>query len=279
MSASENDSPTTEFLYDFIYLDRTRIQSLYAQLSEKGSLVVVRNVDQTSHVDQSRFKLGVPSIAGGESHTSKSGSSSRETHYDASWFMPVETINRLDDLGYIYRDLASTPVGQLVLIKGSLQILDIRMLRELWPSIIKIIGQGNIKLPSVNKQDLATMKNFLPGFLNTLPHALQMNFLSEKGESWATMNPDMMNVNSGDLGLKHGTLIPGDWHMLAVLDVRPTPETVEPTPDFLSTPLGDIMVQVMSAIQQLAGRPGASYGVTPVAIFRPLKSKLEITAT
>ncbi|UNW05939.1 hypothetical protein MOV98_09155 [Acinetobacter variabilis] len=44
--------------------------------------------------------------------------------------MPREMINRLDELGFIHRELDATQLGSLVLLEGRLSVVDVSVIKE-----------------------------------------------------------------------------------------------------------------------------------------------------
>ena len=55
----EQNLLTTEFLFDFIYLDRPRIASYFAQLFDDGVLTQTKRISQKSEMDSNKLKAGL----------------------------------------------------------------------------------------------------------------------------------------------------------------------------------------------------------------------------
>jgi hypothetical protein len=74
----------------------------------------------------------------------------------------------------------------------------------------------------------------------------------------------------GDLSLKHGTDIPGQWNMLGILDAMPSP-----IPAQIMIPYTGIAEHMAPTIKNFSnmgrtmlGRPPEAFGATTLLIFR-----------
>ncbi|KVT68896.1 hypothetical protein [Burkholderia ubonensis] len=269
------DSPNIEYLYDFAYLDRGRVDFYFAQLFEDGVLTQTKRTAKDSSTETARMG-GSVKIFSGDYTGADLVERGLERLFDPSWLAPVEVLNRLDELQFVHRDLAITPIGGLFLVSGEMSIIDIRMLKELWPDIGEMVLHDEI-----NAQDLAPKakqkaisegkKSYetIAKVLRNLPHAIQATFISGSDLLWSTLRSESMLINPDDLALKHGAQIPGQWYVLGVLDAQPG-ETSVPLNNHSSS-LDQAMTQMLSALRGLMGRPTAAYGVTPIAIFRAVR--------
>ena len=106
--------------------------------------------------------------------------------------------------------------------------------------------------------------------LAKLPHALQMSLFADTVEIWSTLNPEHMTVNPDDLAFKHGANVAGEWKVLGVVDARPDDESVNEMPSS-SREIENGMFLILNTIREFFGRPSTAFGITPVAIFRPIR--------
>ncbi|KVE80374.1 hypothetical protein [Burkholderia vietnamiensis] len=269
------DSPSIEYLYDFAYLDRGRIDFYFAQLFEDGVLTQTKRTAKDSSTETTRMG-GSVKILSGDYSGADLVERGLERLFDPSWLAPIEVLNRLDEFQFVHRDLATTPIGGLFLVPGEMSIIDIRMLKELWPDIGEMVLRDEINAqnlaPKLKQRALSEGKKSyetVAKVLKNLPHAIQATFISSGELLWSTLRSESMLINPDDLALKHGALIPGEWHVLGVLDAQPG-ETGALLHD-CSSALDEAMVQMLAALRGLMGRPTAAYGVTPIAIFRAVR--------
>lgn len=280
-------SPTTEYLFDFIYLDRSRLNSFAAQLFDDGLMTGLKRTKQHSEGEDHEVGGGIPAVAAGKVVQREGVNEAVERQFDAAWVMPVNTINRLHESGYLATELAGALIGGLVLIKGRLRLLDIRTLQHLWQPMVDVLKRqldedakplkrtdpaARLALDRIDAQktELKLVGEVLP----KLPHALQITLSSDDGAAWSTLAPEHMTINPDDLALKHGANIAGEWFALAVLDAIPDqPGSTEYGSNGSMRGLEVGLAQMLSGLRDLYGRPPDTYGITPVAIFRPIRKR------
>ncbi|MBC7926100.1 MAG: hypothetical protein H7039_10640 [Bryobacteraceae bacterium] len=261
------DSPIIASLFDFLYVDRPRLASYAAQLYNDGVLSLTKKVTQVTEGKSSGVKAGLKVL---EAAFGDTGATQRliERQFDSGWSLPLNLLDGLDEEGFIHDDIWPAGIGQVVLISGSLRILDIRLMRDLWGSAVKLARAGQKKKPDQHDTEKTVVE-----ILSRLPHALQMNLIgSPPGRgaiafmAWTTLNPEHMTVNPDDLAFKHGADLVGLWHCIAVVDALPEKE--RPQPVSSGREMEDAMVQMLSGLREAFGRPPQAFGVTPLLIFR-----------
>jgi hypothetical protein len=265
-------------IYDFIYLDTKRLASFLAQLDDDGILLSIK---KTRHIEDELKVLGsvginVATRASTESNETIGKQSER--HYDSSSTALYSVIDRLDELGFIKKRINDTAMGQLLLCSGTITFQDIRMMRNLWDPVMKLVisqeaGQGG------NKQNKALLNNktkeaeMMKSIISALPHALLMTLMSEGKSLWSSLEEEHLKINSDDITLKHGATFAGQWHVLGILDAKPDDEMEQSAiPPTAGNGLFEGMVGMLSAIRIFLGRPTNAYGITPVAIFRTVSA-------
>lgn len=202
-----------------------------------------------------------------------------ERQFDPLWTTPIAVMNRLDELGFIKRSINEARIGQLILVSGYMQILDIRMLKELWPTVLteakkqaEAVQHGSRQPRKASGKSTtvdAEIKAMSEG-LRHLPHSLQMHLLTNEGILWATLNPDQMIVSAEDFLLKHGSAVPGEWYLLCVVDSFAPMNAI---PIWGDLPISDLAKAMMGAAEQIRiqfGRPSGTVAVTPLSIFRAI---------
>lgn len=281
-----SEEPTTEYLYDFLYVDRQRISWYFSQIDPQGSPTEVRTLQETvaGHTTSGNVSVG---LAKGELGNSDSSANSVESRYDPQWLLPLVVIERLHEDRFIAEQLSNASMGKLVLLRGSLDVIDVRLLQEIWEPIkqaIQLQNSANLEVPGSlprnerrrlqriqdemkNQQDAEL--DYTLQIIRHMPHAVQMTFKTDEGVAWACLEPRHMTTPPGDLALKHGTHVDGSWNLLGVLDARP-----DETPQEKLPPAKDIrgaMAQLSLLVRSLLGRPETAFGVTPVMLFRAIK--------
>lgn len=279
-SRQELESQSTEFLCDYIYVDNVKLAHFYSQLSENGLVSQTKKTSKDSSTERADVKVSAM-VAGGTFDTRSTAEEGLELTIDAAFTRPQETLDALDERGFIHRDLTGAAMGNLVLFAGNVSIFDIRMLKDLWPLMGNAFAENetaHVTNPK-EKQKLVQQlkKNFeeIATLLQKLPHALQGTVVAEDGSAWFTLNPIHMLSNPEDLTFKHGSDLKGTWHILGILDAHP--DSFEPDVDQSNLPSSDMetmMRQVLGAVRTMFGRPADRYGITPVMIFRAIP-KLE----
>lgn len=274
------EQPSIESLFDFFYLDKRKISSFYAQLTGNGSIESYKETHSILDEKAMEATVGVPTVTGGKLGSKESSNSGGERYYNAVDTMPREMINRLDELGFINRDLSDSNLGQLVLIKGRLGIIDVNMLSAIVePALNYYISEMKA---SSNKEDREGIKSIskhkadLINFIKNMPFAIQSRFLvgdkDEFKQVWMTLNRDELSIPTHDINFKHGEIMAGEWYLLGVLDALPGDGFEHD--ESSSSDIQGVIREFVNQLRNFAGRPSTSYGITPVAIFRNIKTSL-----
>lgn len=269
-SNAAQSSPRDESLFDFLYLDRIRLASYLAQMFDDGihlsSKKTAASGNQFSNT-ASGNALGLIKAGLGSTETTNE---TIERQFDASWSAPLSLLRELNEQGYVKAFSKSAALGQLILFRGNIQILDLRILQKLWQPVLAM--QSELKPTHTDAQRKAkkaedAQAQAIAKVAENLPHIIQMRAFNESHQLWATLTPEALTVNPSDLAFKHGPSIPGEWAILGLLDARPTGE------DELRLPvgLGEVeagMLEMALQLKNFLGRNHTDYGITPIAIYR-----------
>jgi hypothetical protein len=262
------EQQSIDCIYDFIYLDTKRLTSYLAQLDDDGVLLSIKKTRHLTEEQKNLGSVGLNVATRTTSEFNEAHSKQAERHYDSSSTALYSVIDRLDELGFIKRQVEQTAIGQLLLCSGPISFLDIRMMRGLWDPIMKLLlNQG----PSNSKQNKARIKEVesFKTIVTALPHALLMTLVSGNHSLWSTLDEEHLKINSDDITLKHGANFAGEWHVLGILDAKPDSEIEQSAfSPFVGNDLFTGMIEMQSLIRAFLGRPTNAYGITPVAIFR-----------
>lgn len=265
------DSQNIDSLYDFLYLDRGRLSAFMAQVFDDGVLTASKKTEQTADAVNGAFEAGIPTIMKGSGNSQTTNTVSQEMQFDASWTLPLNVLDGLSHHGFIQRGLASARIGQLRLVCGTVSVLDIKLLQQMWMPMIDMFLKEMLPPGSTSKQTGAMKAQYksIGAIVERLPQAVQMYLTELDGDkAWMTLNNEFMIVNPDELALKHGGYIAGEWHVLGVVDA---------VPDYDQTYRGELpegmtsaMITMLDAVRQVVGRPAESYGMTPILIFRQI---------
>ncbi len=288
-------------VYDFLYSDSRRIAAFLSQFTNFGnpsqvkiSESVLETAEDTSN-NQVSGTLAVLSTRLQSQHkestvTNQGG----ETVYDPLWKNAISFVKYLEGEKLIHTDLATSRIGQFVLVEGSLITLDLTMLKQAWetPSIHKGILQGIVQNLSghpqqqegnrqqrraATAQSKGNTKSELDialALLSMMPHSLQARMVGEGWTVWCTLDELSMVSKPSDLLLKHGALIAGTWRMLGVLDAFPnfssTADLNNAIVNLAGTMVGEISARISPVAREWLGRPDGAYGMTPLLIYREI---------
>ncbi len=273
-SSVGQNSQAENFLVDFLYADRPRIASLSAQLFDDGHLTSTKKSSSSGVESGGKVGGGLPGIAKAETSAVDKTQESVERQFDATWSGPLNVLRELNDRGFLGADVEQALLGQIVLVEGTIQVLDLRMIQKMWRPIMaqessKAIAAAN-KANKAKVQKDAKETAGLVEIVEQLPHTLQFRIRSGAQSCWGTLDPEQMTINPSDLAFKHGASIPGLWKVLGLLDAKPN----DPLIDFMTEvaqaqgPVIPGMLQMLMGLRQMLGRGDSDYGITPLAIYR-----------
>jgi hypothetical protein len=290
-SEIESGSP----VYDFMYCDTRRVGSFLAQFNPAGNLTAQRRTtsqnrnlggDVSGGVDIKVFKGATSANASFEA-----GHQSEET-YDPFWTGAISLLDHLAGRGLLKRDLWVASIGQLVLLSGNLQILDLRVPKAAWevPMLAAKFGIGDtaqMTRAQIEENSLGME------IIKLFPHTIQARLVCSTVDdirgsaSWMTLNPDAMVVPPEDIILKYGHWIPGEWKALAIKDAdfdagpnidKELENSIrtqgwEKTATERHSTGMSMLAEILAPYgRKVLGRPGAFFGVTPIMIFREVLS-------
>ncbi|WP_102323866.1 hypothetical protein [Komagataeibacter saccharivorans] len=280
-----DESPDTEFLCDVLYADRDRLVSYLAQVEPNGVLTGVKLTSGEQDTQTTDGSINIH-VAAGKMSATTNASEGQERTFDPSALLPISVMNRLDELGYIGRDLHKSAVGSLALTRGFLRLKDLSHINALWPILEKFIPFDMFKpeIPAGRRDDRkkypsqTDIKNAFGSLLKDTPYPIQAEFMTRQGMAWSTFKNDCLLTSWEDLSLKHGSVIPGIWYVLGVVDAHPIFDEIG-TASAVEAEWNEIAVGneitngiggVLSAVRRMLGRPNQSFGITPLLVFRKM---------
>lgn len=289
-SVPERAERDTASVYDFLYHDARRVGSFLSQFHASGLLQSVKETEalgeNTATKSGASAGGGLPGIARGQAQfEDQAGSERREASertYDPLWQNARALLDFLDERDMIRRDLQSARIGQFVLVKGRLSVLDTGLMRDAWhlPTISKMIRAGAAQNPK-NMKGQPQPVEVIMDLLKVLPHSTHAVLQGAHDSVWFGLDSASLITAASDLLLKHGTEIAGEWHLLGILDARPEPPkgigwAVSEVSAASTVPEDRIVATLIEALAPIArnmfGRPPASYGATPLLVFRQVEA-------
>lgn len=264
-------SQTEGSFYDFIYLDKLRINTALAQLSNDGVLSSLTKFTSETDIDNAELSLKLPITAKKES--SNEFKKALEKSFDTSWALPIVLLNELSDK--IKRNPKNPISGDLALISGDLLLLDIPTLKKNLPLLEFMIKQNHPKKKIDNNTELGL------NMLKMLPSSIQLRVKDTHGNKyWMTLEEDNFTINIENLSLKYGSLLTDNWQILCYVDLIPTKDTNsliksyenyfddEELAEGMHQLTLDVFTSNMEMIRRFAGCNDSEYAISPIMIFK-----------
>jgi hypothetical protein len=211
------------------------------------------------------------------------GESAEET-YDPFWTNAFSFLRDLEENFAV--SLATARLGSLVKFEGCLQFLDMRLMKTLWEPVAEALHQSETEAhsrPHPSRKQRRESKQPMPQatklgltVIKEMPHPFHMTFLARENDTifrlWAAMKPEYLTISSDDLVMKFGAAIDGIWTVVGIVDAR-----VGDSPAILETgnSLIDGIATALAGVRQVIGRPKDHWGVTPIAIYTPIRGSVE----
>lgn len=253
-------------VFDFVYVDHARLGSLLAQLSDDGVVIAARKTSSHtgSNAGKLKFTAAIVSVDG---TTNDSATETLERSFDTRCLLPGNALHVLQESGMLHAGLNS-PLGSIVHIKGKLTIRDVELAKQLWAPLARLLVADE---PPGKRKAKQRGLDMAGRTLKQLPPAVQFSLHTHDClEAWGVLGDIDSMLDAKALGLKHGSVIQGEWHLVGVLDAEPDRPRYVPVLD--DTGLMGTMAPIFDELRKLIGRPVRAHGITPLAIFRPCES-------
>ncbi|MFH2711390.1 DUF6414 family protein [Klebsiella aerogenes] len=156
----EREQQNTDSLYDFLYVDNQRASSLLAQMHGPGVVTSIKHI--TAEMDKSLSDAGFDlKILKSKIGVEETINQTQEKSFDASWILPINLLDKLDENGLIRKDLNGERLGSTVLCKGKMRIFDISVFQKSVPFIAKMMEAERPALPPKAKKTNFNVENQL----------------------------------------------------------------------------------------------------------------------
>ena len=140
----EADSLADVSLTDYFYADRPRLHTFLTQLFPEGNLLQTKTASRKGFSTDGIGKGGLPPIAEFNLRGGKNVEDAIERQYDAAWSAPLNFLTEITRKSLLREELDGASLGQIILLRGHLQIVDFNTLHQLWKPIQKIIQEESI---------------------------------------------------------------------------------------------------------------------------------------
>lgn len=264
-----HDKEKDDSVFDFLYVNRGRLATLLAQLSDEGIITVVKRTSSQSGSNAGGLKV-TSLVATGEGSVTSQATEALEQQFDSSGLLAINALTVLQESGLIHKGLPA-PLGQIVLITGDVIVFDVSMVKRIWtPATQLMAAQAKEERKKSGKSAGASLNSehlrLAGGILKEMPDFVQIMIHTEDDVAWGVVGNEDPSFVPEMIGLKHGSLVQGEWHVLGVVDALPDAPIDLPSGDGVNV-LANFS-EIVQHMRTLIGRPYSAFGVTPLAIFR-----------
>ena len=293
--AKASDEREGVSVYDFLYCDERRVGAFLSQFDELG---VPTRVSVSETVQKARSRAMKFSAGGGVSGLGNAnltlergpaaagGQKGEQRDYNPYWANALALLDYLDTNDLVCREVKAARIGQFVLVTGSLAVFDMAMLQTSWgnnhiKAIVRRALATTAESPPSDREIDDKVKEFEGTFdlLQVCPHAILSTIQTSDQSVWSSLHADGLMVAAGDLIIKHGVHIPGQWSAIGIVDAFPDGEepnqSMQQRQTAAATSLGALtsfIGGIAPSIRNFVGRPRNAYGMTPLMIFREVSS-------
>ena len=223
-----------EILYDFLLIDRERLHMLHAQLFPELHAAAAPACSPVSAL--------------------------------------MEVLRKLAHSGMICPDPTVAASGNILLLQGRIGLLDFDLCEGLFALLPEVAQQkdafsGDLFKRRHSPQPEQRPSEFLKKVANLVPDSVTVLMKHADMSVWGAVRRESLFSASGQLAMQSGPVLPGDWSMLAIVDVPIS--GVEGEIDGLSR-FAEGLLRGLEGMRSVIGMPKQCLGVTPLAVFRRL---------
>ena len=257
-------------LYDFLYVDRERMRSLYAQ-QYTGLLQNLEKESVSTKNTSVEIGAGV-AVVNGKHERGEQLTESKKDILDPHDIILTDVMTFLVDHSYIFRDDQILEPGNIVLAPGSFSTFDYGMLCD----VLSAMPQSFIDrialqaVPGAGKSKNDARKDFLNGIKvisKLLPGLMQILLVSKNASFSGVVTRDQLRVSNLGMTIQCGSWLPGEWWVLGIVD-----STGKDAPNH-ETGMSDVAkatMTFMDLIRSAFEPPKENVLITPLVIFRKL---------
>lgn len=223
-----------EVLYDFLLIDRERLHVLHSQLFPERHAAAAPACSPVSAL--------------------------------------LEVLRKLAYTGMICPDPTVAASGNILLMQGRIGLLDFDLCEGLFSLLPDVSLQqdafsGDLFRRRPSQRPEQKPSEFLKKVAGLVPDSLTVLMKHADTSVWGAVHRKDLLSSSGQLAMQSGPVLPGDWSMLAIVDVPIGDATGEI--DGLSR-FAEGLLRGLEGMRSVIGMPKNCLGVTPLAVFRRL---------
>ena len=224
-----------EILYDFLLIDRERLHVLHSQL-----------FPEARPPEGAETRTAVVAL--------------------------MEVLRKLAYSGMICPDPTVAASGNILLLQGRLGLLDFELCEGLFSLLPDVSPQqdafsGDLFRRRPSQRPEQKPSEFLKKVSGLVPDSLTVLMKHADTSVWGAVHRKDLFSSSGQLAMQSGPVLPGDWSMLAIVDVPIS--GAEGEIDGLSR-FAEGLLRGLEGMRSVIGMPKNCLGVTPLAVFRRL---------
>ncbi|WP_291323232.1 hypothetical protein [Desulfonatronospira sp.] len=258
-------------LYDFLYIDHERVKSIYAQLFS-GLLGAIENVASESRTKSSEGQIGGSPLGHALLGSSATQNESKLEMLDPHDLILRDVLQGLHEENFIVSDTSSISPGNFILLNGTVSILDLNAYKHfigIMPQFLEqpVTAPKKGKDKQIHKHHQKQAASLSQLISDVVPWSLQVIIEDKRSTAWGAINGNNLRDAPGNLMLKHGSTLVGEWYILGIVDALANQFGQKNTsfPEALEG-----LAQASEGIRAGFGRPDNFVGITPLLIFRKL---------
>ena len=265
------DSCDAGDILDFLYYDATKVGAILAQLRDEGVPTSISESDQREHTTRTDLRGGVSALIslGAQHADAEIDGHVLARTLDPYWNLPRVLLQELRDRDLLGRALKNAKIGQIIEIKGDIQVIDSTsfgvLMEEMFAEAGGIAGRPEERLG-------ATM---LSQFTKMFPRVAMGRVQSKNDEAWLNVAAGALVMPISQIMLGHGSNMQGKWTVVGIVDACPDHLGGPTRPHSNANESGTNDQHLFSGVQELndtvrafAGRQSHQFGITPLLIYR-----------
>jgi len=249
-------------LLDFLYQDKSRIASFYAQLFS-GNLIAVTKYQEQTKTKETGL-TGKAAILEAFKQTCESNTNQIIEQIEPHDYSSLLLLSELgiEPSNIICKEM----LGKVVLLKGSLKIRNYTTLKKILPRVLQsglldneIAGLPLAELKSSKKQK--EFKRFISAMFDIVPYGLEMEIISGGNSAFGPVKPECFTQSPDDILRTYGEALGDGWFVLGILDQQS--QITKSAPQGLRGAIDDISKAIRAVYA-----PQVEYIITPILIYR-----------
>ena len=248
-------------LYDFLYIDKNKIDSFYAQIFE-GLLKQVEQNTSLSKNETEKMEGGIKPFINGEISGFKTIKESQNKTIDPAQIVILDTLSTLSKNAI---DIHDAKEGDIVITNGNLHIATNNMLK-MFVDVGEALTSEQAKTTK-EKKEFKQIKQLMKSFLNHVSVEPIMLLKNNNDPIVGSLKKEFLQDDPDTFQLKYGYSGLDDVFMIGFYENKSQSTTTgyQPNSDFINSSR-----QFAESIKELFF-PANSTVVTPIAIYKEVQ--------